>query len=225
PAGAAGPCARGGRREAQARRARGAHPLRRRRRDLHRRSLLHQAVRLPVADGQAQSRSAAHRSGRDCDRELRRLRPVRRGGARSRAVSIVLSCRAHSQPAYRRAVHVLAAPPGHRLARRTRGGGVMSAPARPFSILIAALGGEGGGVLAGWIVAAADELDFPVQSTSIPGVAQRTGATTYYIEMLPASQREVAGRRPVLSLVPGVGDIDLLAASALMEAARMAPPA
>jgi len=97
----------------------------------------------------------------------------------------------------------------------------MSPPARPFSILISALGGEGGGVLAGWIVAAAEELNFPVQSTSIPGVAQRTGATTYYIEMLPVSTRELAGRRPILSLVPGVGDIDLLIASELMEAARM----
>jgi len=96
----------------------------------------------------------------------------------------------------------------------------MSPPDRPFCILIAALGGEGGGVLAGWIVAAAEQLDFPVQSTSIPGVAQRTGATTYYIEILPASRRELAGRRPVLSLVPGIGDIDLLAASELMEAAR-----
>jgi indolepyruvate ferredoxin oxidoreductase beta subunit len=96
----------------------------------------------------------------------------------------------------------------------------MSASERPFSILIAALGGEGGGVLANWIVAAAEALEFPVQSTSIPGVAQRTGATTYYIEILPASRRELAGRRPVLSLIPGVGDIDLLVASELMEAAR-----
>jgi indolepyruvate ferredoxin oxidoreductase beta subunit len=96
----------------------------------------------------------------------------------------------------------------------------MSASERPFSILIAALGGEGGGVLANWIVTAAEALEFPVQSTSIPGVAQRTGATTYYIEILPASRRELAGRRPVLSLNPGVGDIDLLVASELMEAAR-----
>jgi len=56
----------------------------------------------------------------------------------------------------------------------------MSAPQpRPIAILIAALGGEGGGVLTDWIVSAAAQLDFPVQSTSIPGVAQRTGATTY----------------------------------------------
>ena len=52
----------------------------------------------------------------------------------------------------------------------------MSAP-RPITLLIAALGGEGGGVLTDWIVAAAAKAGYPVQSTSIPGVAQRTGAT------------------------------------------------
>ncbi len=57
---------------------------------------------------------------------------------------------------------------------------------RPLTVLIAALGGEGGGVLTDWIVAAAASQNFPVQSTSIPGVAQRTGATTYHIEMVPA---------------------------------------
>src|SRR3954466_8768090 len=96
----------------------------------------------------------------------------------------------------------------------------MSLPDRPFSILIAALGGEGGGVLANWIVAAAEFLDFPVQSTSIPGVAQRTGATTYYIEILPASQRELAGRRPVAPFIPGGGDIDLQVAGELRGRAR-----
>ena len=53
----------------------------------------------------------------------------------------------------------------------------MSAPQpRPITILLAALGGEGGGVLTDWIVSAAAQLNFPVQTTSIPGVAQRTGA-------------------------------------------------
>jgi indolepyruvate ferredoxin oxidoreductase beta subunit len=96
----------------------------------------------------------------------------------------------------------------------------MSTPERPITLLIAALGGEGGGVLAGWIVAAAERLGFPVQSTSIPGVAQRTGATTYYIEILALPQRERGEQRPVFSLVPGIGDIDVLAASELMEAGR-----
>jgi indolepyruvate ferredoxin oxidoreductase beta subunit len=71
----------------------------------------------------------------------------------------------------------------------------MSAARRPITILIAALGGEGGGVLTNWIVAAATDLGFPVQSTSIPGVAQRTGATTYYIEILPTPWSELGGHR------------------------------
>ncbi len=96
----------------------------------------------------------------------------------------------------------------------------MSAPARPLTLLIAALGGEGGGVLTGWIVDAAGALGLPVQSTSIPGVAQRTGATTYYIEILPARWSELGERRPVLSLVPGAGDIDVMVASELLEAGR-----
>jgi indolepyruvate ferredoxin oxidoreductase beta subunit len=91
---------------------------------------------------------------------------------------------------------------------------------RPITLLIAALGGEGGGVLTNWIVSAAADAGFPVQSTSIPGVAQRTGATTYYIEMLPVHVDELNGKRPVLALTPGVGDIDIAVASELLEAGR-----
>jgi indolepyruvate ferredoxin oxidoreductase, beta subunit len=90
---------------------------------------------------------------------------------------------------------------------------------KPITILIAALGGEGGGVLTDWIVAAAARQDFPVQSTSIPGVAQRTGATTYYIELVPVSLRELPAR-PVLALAPGIGDVDIVLASELLEAGR-----
>jgi indolepyruvate ferredoxin oxidoreductase, alpha subunit len=90
----------------------------------------------------------------------------------------------------------------------------------PVKLLIAALGGEGGGVLTQWLVAAATEAGFPVQSTSIPGVAQRTGATTYYIEILPVAATALGGRQPVLALTPGIGDIDLAVASELLEAGR-----
>jgi len=92
---------------------------------------------------------------------------------------------------------------------------------RPITLLIAALGGEGGGVLTDWIVSAAAEAGYPVQSTSIPGVAQRTGATTYYIEIFPVPARELGGKRPVLALTPGVGDIDIAVASELLEAGRV----
>ena len=92
--------------------------------------------------------------------------------------------------------------------------------ARPFTLLIAALGGEGGGVLTDWIVSAAAHSGLPVQSTSIPGVAQRTGATTYYVEIFPVPLAELGGKRPVLALAPGVGDVDLVVASELLEAGR-----
>jgi indolepyruvate ferredoxin oxidoreductase, alpha subunit len=102
-------------------------------------------------------------------------------------------------------------------------GARLSAPqgdVRPLTVLIAALGGEGGGVLTDWIVAAAASQNFPVQSTSIPGVAQRTGATTYHIEMVPKAFAAGNTRRPILALAPGVGDVDLVVASELMEAGR-----
>ena len=96
----------------------------------------------------------------------------------------------------------------------------MNLPERPITILIAALGGEGGGVLADWIVAAATAQDYPVQSTSIPGVAQRTGATTYYIEIYPAKTSGLGGRRPVMALTPAPGCVDVVVASELLEAGR-----
>ncbi|MBI1905674.1 MAG: indolepyruvate oxidoreductase subunit beta family protein [Rhodocyclales bacterium] len=93
-------------------------------------------------------------------------------------------------------------------------------PERPITILIAALGGEGGGVLAEWLVDAAVAQGFPVQSTSIPGVSQRTGATTYYVEIYPVRAEELGGRRPVLALTPSPGNIDVMVASELIEAGR-----
>ena len=95
----------------------------------------------------------------------------------------------------------------------------MSGP-RPLRILIGALGGEGGGVLTDWLVDAAIRADLPVQSTSIPGVAQRTGATTYYVEIDPETHAALGNRRPVMALLPCPGDVDLVIASELLEAAR-----
>ena len=198
-------------------------PLRRRRRDLHRRPFLHPAVRLPVADREAQSRSAAQRPGGDRDRELRRLRPVRRGRARRGAVPVVLPRRGHPQselvgsrapPRARRGVIGAVRHPPRRGAR-------MSAPqARPITMLIAALGGEGGGVLTDWIVGAAAQLGL-------------SGAVDLDPRRRPAHRRHhllhrdragagarAGGATPVLALAPGVGDVDIVVASELMEAGR-----
>jgi indolepyruvate ferredoxin oxidoreductase beta subunit len=96
----------------------------------------------------------------------------------------------------------------------------MSLPERPITILIAALGGEGGGVMADWLMEAATRCGYPAQATSIPGVAQRTGATTYYLEIFPAVRSELSGKEPVLSLTPSPGNVDVMVASELVEAGR-----
>lgn len=93
-----------------------------------------------------------------------------------------------------------------------------SRTARPLTIAIAALGGQGGGVLAEWLVTVAELHGWMAQSTSVPGVAQRTGTTVYYVEMSPKPQ---AGQRPpVFALMPVPGDVDLVVAAELMEAGR-----
>jgi indolepyruvate ferredoxin oxidoreductase beta subunit len=86
---------------------------------------------------------------------------------------------------------------------------------KAITVAILAMGGEGGGVLADWIVDVAEQARYRAQTTSVPGVAQRTGATIYYVELFPASDRE-----PVLALMPVPGEVDVVIASELMEAGR-----
>jgi len=84
-----------------------------------------------------------------------------------------------------------------------------------IKIAIMAVGGQGGGVLSNWIVDLAEKNGYYVQATSVAGVAQRTGATIYYLELFPRGPE-----RPVFSLHPSQGDVDILIASELMEAGR-----
>jgi len=92
--------------------------------------------------------------------------------------------------------------------------------ARPITIAITAMGGQGGGVLAGWIADMAKAHGFAAQSTSVPGVAQRTGATIYYVELFPEAAAKKAKKAPVLALMPFAGDVDIVIASEMMEAGR-----
>lgn len=87
---------------------------------------------------------------------------------------------------------------------------------KPICLAILAMGGQGGGVLADWIVEVAEQQGWHAQSTSVPGVAQRTGATIYYIELLGGHH----GATPTLSLMPTQGDLDIVMAAELMEAGR-----
>lgn len=84
-----------------------------------------------------------------------------------------------------------------------------------IKLAVLAVGGQGGGVLGGWIEALARANGYVAQATSVAGVAQRTGATVYYIEMAPRSDRT-----PVFSLMPAAGDVDIMVAAEMMEAGR-----
>ncbi len=92
----------------------------------------------------------------------------------------------------------------------------------PIKIAIIAVGGDGGGVLTQWIVKLAEKNNYWAQSTTIAGVAQRTGSTVYYIELVPLSSITIDGKiyTPILAQMPEQGKVDLLIATEILEAGR-----
>lgn len=91
---------------------------------------------------------------------------------------------------------------------------------KSINIAIIAMGGQGGGVLSKWILDLADSQGYLAQYTSVPGVAQRTGSTIYYIEIFPAHLAEKTGKKPIFALTPVPGDVDIVIASEMIEAGR-----
>jgi indolepyruvate ferredoxin oxidoreductase, beta subunit len=85
-----------------------------------------------------------------------------------------------------------------------------------IKLAVLAVGGQGGGVLTGWIEDIARQNGYIAQATSVAGVAQRTGATVYYVEMAPENPTGT----PIFSLMPAAGDVDIMVAAELMEAGR-----
>lgn len=84
-----------------------------------------------------------------------------------------------------------------------------------IKLAVMAVGGQGGGVLTNWIEALARSQGYVCQATSVAGVAQRTGATIYYVEMAKKAELE-----PVFALAPAGGDVDVLIAAEMMEVGR-----
>jgi indolepyruvate ferredoxin oxidoreductase alpha subunit len=149
-------------------------------------------------------------------RQLRRLRLLRRGGPRGRALPVVLPRRRRAQPVAFRTCSRPAAPARDRLARDPGGHrGAADVSGARISVAITAMGGQGGGVLSDWILQVAEGAGWTVQTTSVPGVAQRTGATIYSVELCPPRD---GGPRPVLGLMPVPGDVDICLAAELMGA-------
>ena len=95
-----------------------------------------------------------------------------------------------------------------------------TATTHPITVLVCALGSDAGGVLSEWLFDTAISAGHSAQSTSIPGVAHRTGAATCYVEVSPVPDTALGGRRPVFSLNAVPVAIDLLVSSELLETLR-----
>ncbi len=91
---------------------------------------------------------------------------------------------------------------------------------RPITIAMLALGGQGGGVLTGWLVETAEANGYVAQSTYVAGVAQRTGATVYCVEMFPRETVRAVGKLPVFTPYPIPGDVDLVVTGEFAETGR-----
>ena len=86
-----------------------------------------------------------------------------------------------------------------------------------IKILIPAVGGQGGGVLTEWLLQAFEAEQYDVQSISLPGLAQRGGSTTYYLEAYPLAE----GEDVIFSQFPVPGDVDLIVSQEFLELGRV----
>ena len=91
---------------------------------------------------------------------------------------------------------------------------------RPLTIAMLALGGQGGGVLTKWLVDTAEANGYLAQSTYVAGVAQRTGATVYCIELFASDAAKRQGQEPVFTPYPVPGDVDLVITGEMAETGR-----
>ena len=97
----------------------------------------------------------------------------------------------------------------------------MTKSERPLTILIAALGGEGGGVLTNWIVTRrrCARLSGAVHLDPRRRAAHRRDDLLHRdLPEAQATSSAASGR--CFALTPGIGDIDIVVASELMEAGR-----
>jgi len=88
-----------------------------------------------------------------------------------------------------------------------------------ITILIPAVGGQGGGVLTEWLVQAFQLDSYEVQGIGLPGLSQRGGSTTYYLEAHPAPEDNE--QRVIFSQYPVPGDVDLILSQEFLELGRV----
>ncbi|MFA0750213.1 MAG: hypothetical protein SLRJCFUN_000616 [Candidatus Fervidibacter sp.] len=85
----------------------------------------------------------------------------------------------------------------------------------PITVLVAAVGGQGGQLFSQWLFDAAKEAGFFPVGVGLPGLSQREGATVYYLEFF-AQPEETAFFSPF----PEKGQVQLLIGLELLELLR-----
>ena len=91
---------------------------------------------------------------------------------------------------------------------------------RIASVILAAVGGQGGGVLTEWIVTAAQLAGHQAQSISMPGMSQRGGATSLYLEI--AVRDDATDTQPInFSQYPFPGGVDVVVSQEYLELGRV----
>jgi indolepyruvate ferredoxin oxidoreductase beta subunit len=94
----------------------------------------------------------------------------------------------------------------------------MSDGPQRISVLIAAVGGQGGHILGEWLLAAARLADWQARGVGLPGLSQRGGATIYYLELAHGPEAE----KTVFCPFPVSGDLDIILGQELLELVRAA---
>ncbi len=92
---------------------------------------------------------------------------------------------------------------------------VMFMERRPITVLVAAVGGQGGQLFSQWLFDAAKIAGFAPIGVGLPGLSQREGATTYYLEFF-ARPEETS----LFSPFPEKGQVQILIGLELLELLR-----
>ncbi|MFA0759589.1 MAG: hypothetical protein NOOUEUKL_002269 [Candidatus Fervidibacter sp.] len=86
----------------------------------------------------------------------------------------------------------------------------------PITVLIAAVGGQGGQLFAQWLFDAAKIAGFAPVGVGLPGLSQREGATVYYLEFFARPEETV-----LFSPFPEKGRVQVLIGLELLELLRV----
>jgi indolepyruvate ferredoxin oxidoreductase beta subunit len=87
------------------------------------------------------------------------------------------------------------------------------------TVYISAVGGQGGALLTEWLLAAARQMHYRAHAVGIPGMSQRGGATSYYVEIVP-EQADHELHDAILSPAPFPGEIGCLIGLEMLELGR-----